>query len=145
MELVWWHWFVLGMVLIGVEMLTPTFFLLWFGLGALLVGAVVAVFPLGFAAQVLGWAVASVLMTGVWLKFFRNPDRTRAGQAKEGVLGVTGLVTRAIPEMGQGEMLFQRPVLGSDRWPAVADLPIAAGEKARIVDVLGQTLKVEKL
>lgn len=145
MELVWWHWVVLGMVLIGIEMLTPTFFLMWFGLGALLMGAVVAVLPLGFTAQVLGWAVASLLMTGVWLKFFKNPDRTHAGQAKEGVLGVTGLVTRAIPEMGEGEMMFQRPVLGSDRWPVVADTPIAAGEKARIVDVLGQTLKVVKL
>ncbi|MCP5278946.1 MAG: NfeD family protein [Thiobacillus sp.] len=145
MELVWWHWVVLGMVLIGIEMLTPTFFLMWFGLGALLMGAVVAVLPLGFTAQVLGWAVASLLMTGVWLKFFKNPDRTHAGQAKEGVLGVTGLVTRAIPEMGEGEMMFQRPVLGSDRWPAVADAPIAAGEKAKIVDVLGQTLKVVKL
>lgn len=145
MELVWWHWVVLGMVLIGIEMLTPTFFLMWFGLGALLLGGVVAVLPLGFTAQVLGWAVASLLMTGVWLKYFKNPDRTHAGQAKEGVLGVTGLVTRAIPEMGEGEMLFQRPVLGSDRWPAVADAPIPAGEKAKIVDVLGQTLKVEKL
>lgn len=144
MELVWWHWAVLGMVLIGIEMLTPTFFLMWFGLGALMMGGVVAVLPLGFAAQVVGWAIASLAMTAVWLKYFKNPDRTHAGQAKEGVLGVTGLVTRAIPEMGEGEMLFQRPVLGADRWPAVADAPIAAGEKARIVDVLGQTLKVSK-
>jgi hypothetical protein len=145
MELVWWHWVVLGMVLIGIEMLTPTFFLMWFGLGALVVGGFVAVIPLGFAAQLLSWAVASLLMTGVWLRYFKNPDRSHAGQAKEGVLGVTGLVTRAIPDMGEGEMLFQRPVLGSDRWPAVADSPISAGQKARIVDVLGQTLKVEKL
>ena len=145
MELVWWHWVVLGMALIGIEMLTPTFFLMWFGLGALLMGAVVAVLPLGFTAQVLGWAFASLLMTAVWLRYFKNPDRTHAGQAKEGVLGVTGLVTRAIPEMGEGEMMFQRPVLGSDRWPVVADMPIAAGEKAKIVDVLGQTLKVAKI
>ena len=145
MELVWWHWLALGMVLIGIEMLTPTFFLMWFGLGALLMGALVAMLPLGFAAQVLGWAMASLVMTVVWMKFFKNPDRSHAGQAKEGVLGVTGLVTRAIPEMGEGEMLFQRPILGADRWPVVADMPIAAGEKARIVDVLGQTLKVTKL
>ena len=145
MELVWWHWVVLGMVLIGIEMLTPTFFLMWFGLGALLMGAVVAVLPLGFTAQVMGWAISSQVMTGVWLRYFKNPDRTRSGQAKEGVLGVTGLVTRAVPDMGQGEMLFQRPVLGADRWPVVADSPIAAGDKARIVDVLGQTLKVEKI
>ena len=145
MELLWWHWLVLGMVLIGIEMLTPTFFLMWFGLGAFLMGALVAVLSLGFAAQLMGWAVASLAMTGVWLKYFRNPDRTRSGQAKEGVLGVSGLVTRAIPDMGQGEMLFQRPVLGADRWPVVSDTPIPAGDKARIVDVLGQTLKVEKI
>ncbi|HNQ04341.1 MAG TPA: NfeD family protein [Thiobacillaceae bacterium] len=145
MELVWWHWLVLGMVLMGIEMLTPTFFLMWFGLGAVLVGLTVAVLPLDFTAQVLGWALASAAMTGVWLKFFRNPDRTHAGRAKEGVVGVAGLVSRAIPEMGQGEVLFQRPILGSDRWPAVADAPIPAGEKVRIVDVLGQTLRVERL
>lgn len=145
MDLQWWHWLVLGMVLMGIEMLTPTFFLMWFGLGAVLVGITVSLLPLDFTAQILTWTLASAAMTGIWLKSFRNPDRTRAGRAKAGVLGVTGLVTRAIPEMGQGEVLFQRPVLGSDRWPAVADSPIPMGEKVRIVDVLGQTLQVEKL
>ncbi|MFA5082986.1 MAG: NfeD family protein, partial [Hydrogenophilaceae bacterium] len=66
-------------------------------------------------------------------------------QAKEGVIGIAGLLTRPVTETGHGEILFQRPVLGSDRWPVVADAPIAAGEKARVVDVLGQTLKVEKM
>ncbi len=145
MDLQWWHWLVLGMLLMGIEMLTPTFFLMWFGLGAVLVGLTVTLLPLGFTAQILAWTLASAAMTGIWLKFFRNPDRTHAGRAKEGVLGVTGLVTRAIPEMGQGEVLFQRPVLGSDRWPVVADSPIPVGDKVRIVDVLGQTLQVEKL
>lgn len=145
MELEWWHWAALGMVLIGIEMLTPTFFLMWFGLGALLMAAVSALWPLGTAAQLLGWAIASLVMTGIWLRFFKNPDRSHAGQAKEGVLGLTGMVSRAIPELGEGEIMFQRPVLGADRWPAVADTPIAAGERARIVDVLGQTLKVSRI
>jgi membrane protein implicated in regulation of membrane protease activity len=145
MELLWWHWVVLGLVLMAAEMLTPTFFLMWFGLGALLTGIVVAMLPLGFAGQILLFVLASTLMTASWLKFFKNPNRTSSGQSKEGVLGVTGLVTRAIPEMGSGELLFQRPVLGSDRWPAVSDQPIASGEKAKIIDVLGQTLKVEKV
>lgn len=145
MELVWWHWLVLGMVLVGLEMLVPTFFLLWFGLGAVITGVVVALLPMGFAVQFLLWALCSLAMMGIWLKWFKNPDRTRAGQAKEGVLGITGLVTRAVPEMGEGEILFQRPVLGADRWPAVADEAIPAGAKARVVDVLGQTLKVQKI
>lgn len=145
MEPLWWHWLVLGMVLVGIEMLTPTFFLLWFGLGALLTGLLVAVTPLGLTAQLLIWAATSLVMTFAWLKYFKNPDRTRAGQAKEGVLGSTGLVSKAITDLAEGEILFQRPVLGADRWPAVADAPIPAGVKARVVDVLGQTLKVERL
>ncbi len=145
MELAWWHWMVLGMVLVALEMLVPTFFLIWFGLGALLVGVVMLIAAPGFAIQIVMWSAASLIMMAAWLKWFRNPNRTRAGQAKEGVIGIAGLLTRPVTETERGEILFQRPVLGSDRWPVVADKPIASGEKAKVVDVLGQTLKVERL
>jgi inner membrane protein len=145
MELAWWHWLVLGMVLVGLEMTVPTFFLLWFGLGAFLVGVLVLFAEPGLAVQMLLWAVTSMAMMAVWLKWFKNPNRTRAGQAKEGVLGLTGLITRPVTEVSNGEIIFQRPVLGADRWPVVADAAIEAGVKARVVDVLGQTLKVEKI
>ncbi len=145
MELAWWHWLVLGMVLVGLEMTVPTFFLIWFGLGALLVGVAMLVTAPSFALQLVLWAVSSMAMMGIWLKWFKNPNRTRAGQAKEGVMGITGLMTRPITDTGNGEILFQRPVLGADRWPVVADAPIEAGVKAKVVDVLGQTLKVEKV
>ena len=145
MELAWWHWMVLGMALIALEMLVSTFFVMWFGMGALLVGLLMLFAAPGFAVQMVLWAILSVVMTLVWLRFFKNPDRTRLGQAKEGVKGVAGLMTKPVTETGVGEIMFQRPVLGADRWPAVADEPIAAGERARIVDVLGQTLKIEKI
>lgn len=145
MELLWWHWFVLGLILIALEILTPTFFLIWFGLGALLVGIVAWLAPMGLAAQLLIWSASSLVMMGVWMKYFRNPADTRPGQAKESVLGTTGLVTRAVDEMSQGEIMFQRPVMGADRWPVIADMPIEAGKRARVVDVLGQILKVEQI
>lgn len=145
MELAWWHWMALGMVLAVLEMLVPTFFLIWFGMGAFLVGVLMLFAAPGFATQMVLWAILSVFMTGAWFRYFKNPDRTRYGQAKEGVKGVTGLMTKPVTETEAGEMMFQRPVLGADRWPVVADEPIAAGERARVVDVLGQTLKVEKL
>ena len=145
MELVWWHWLVLGLLLVGMEMLIPTFFLIWFGLGALLVGVVTLVAVPGLAVQLVLWAVASLAMMGAWLKWFKNPNRTRAGQAKAGVIGLAGLMTRPVTETEPGEILFQRPVLGADRWPVVADAPIPQGVKAKVVDVLGQTLKVEQL
>lgn len=145
MELAWWHWLVLGMVLVGLEMTVPTFFLMWFGLGAILVGVVMLIAAPGFAVQFVLWAASSMAMMGIWLKWFKNPDRTRAGQAKEGVIGIAGLMTRPVTETENGEILFQRPVLGADRWPVVADAPVEAGAKAKVVDVLGQTLKVQKI
>lgn len=145
MELAWWHWMVMGLALITLEMLVATFFVMWFGMGALLVGLIMLVAAPGFAVQMVLWAIFSVAMTLVWLRYFKNPDRTRLGQAKEGVKGVVGLMTKQVTETEVGEIMFQRPVLGADRWPAVADEPIAAGERARIVDVLGQTLKIEKI
>lgn len=145
MELMWWHWVALGLGLIALEMFISTFFIMWIGLGALITGLVSFMLPLSFTAQILLWTVASAAMVVVWMKYFKSPDRTHAGQAKEGVLGITGLITRPVTETAEGEILFQRPVLGADRWPVVADAPIAAGERARIVDVLGQTLKVTQL
>lgn len=145
MDLMWWHWVALGLGLIALEMFVSTFFLLWFGLGALITGLAAVLLPLSLTGQMLLWTLASAAMVAVWLKYFKAPDRTHSGQAKEGVLGITGLVTRPVTDTGEGEILFQRPVLGADRWPVVADTPIAAGERARVVDVLGQTLKVSKI
>lgn len=145
MEWLWWHWVVLGLGLIALEMLVPAFYLMWLGLGALLTGLAAALLPLGFTGQWVVWSLSSALMAGIWMKFFRNPDRTQAGQAAGGALGMVGLVTRPVDDLSQGEILFQRPVLGSDRWPVVADRAIASGVKARVVDVLGQTLKVEQI
>ena len=56
----------------------------------------------------------------------------------------TGLIVKEVSEMHKGEIRFQKPILGSETWPVIADETIPAGERARIVDVIGQTLKVSK-
>ena len=38
MDFEWWHWIVLGIALVIAELAVPAFFVIWFGLGALLVG-----------------------------------------------------------------------------------------------------------
>ena len=39
--MIWWYWMLLGLVLLGVEMATPGgFYILFFGLAALIVGSV---------------------------------------------------------------------------------------------------------
>lgn len=144
MEIVWWHWIVLGLGLAMIELMVPSFFIIWFGLAALLVGLVVLVVPdLGFSAQIFIWTLLSIGMTALWFKIFRPGNKTRSGQA-DAALGEIGVLVRAIEPMGRGEVRFQKPVMGSDVWPCVADEAIAAGERVKVIAVDGQLLKVAK-
>ena len=97
MELAWWHWLVLGLGLGLLELLVPSFFIIWFGLGALLVGLAMMVLPeLSFTTQVALWTVASVAMTVLWFKVLRgDADKTRSGRADE-ALGEIGVLVRAV-------------------------------------------------
>lgn len=151
MTLLWWHWIVVGLGLALVELALFSFFVIWFALGAVLTGIALLVLPgLGFVAQMLIWTIASVAMTVVWFRYFRNASRTRAGQA-DVALGETGVLVRAIEPLGtagaasgRGEVRFQKPLLGADVWPCIADEAIAAGTRVKVVAVDGQLLKVSK-
>lgn len=149
MDLVWWHWMVLGLALGLLELAVPSFFIIWFGLGALLVGVALLAAPgIAFSGQVLLWTAASVAMTALWFKVFRREDgKTRSGQANE-ALGEIGILVRAVEPLGvssaRGEVRFQKPVMGSDVWPCLADEAIAAGDRVRVLAVDGQLLKVGK-
>jgi membrane protein implicated in regulation of membrane protease activity len=149
MELVWWHWMVIGLALVVMELAVFSFFVIWFGLGALLVGVGMLVVPdMAFSTQMLLWTAASVAMTVLWFTVLRKRgDKTRSGQADE-VLGEIGVLVRAVEPLGvasvRGEVRFQKPILGSDVWPCLADESIAAGERVRVLAVDGQLLKVGK-
>ena len=60
MHLEWWAWIVGGIALIVAELAIPSFFVIWFGLGALLVGLLMLVLPeLSLTAQLATWTAAS--------------------------------------------------------------------------------------
>jgi len=149
MELAWWHWMVLGLGLGLLELVVASFFVIWFGLGALLVGVTMLAIPdMAFSAQILLWTAASIAMTVLWFRVLRkDAGRTRSGQADE-ALGEIGVLVRAVEPLGiesaRGEVRFQKPVMGSDVWPCLADEAIAAGERVRVLAVDGQILKVGK-
>ena len=72
MIMVWWHWLVIGLLLLGLELLFPSFPMVWFGLGGLLTGLVVIFLP-GFPplVQAAFWIVTSVLFTLLWRKYLK--------------------------------------------------------------------------
>ncbi|HLO61573.1 MAG TPA: NfeD family protein [Azonexus sp.] len=146
MQLAWWAWIVIGIVLIVAELAVPSFFLIWFGLGALLVGLLMLVLPaLSLTAQLAIWTAASLAMVVLWFRVFKPGfHKTRIGTAAGEAIGEIGLLVSAVAPFQRGKVRFQRPVLGSDEWVCVADGPIAAGERVRVVAVEGSFLTVSK-
>jgi inner membrane protein len=147
MDFQWWHWIVLGFALVIAELAVPAFFIIWFGLGALLVGLALLVLPdIGLTAQVAMWVVASLGMVVAWFRIFRRDDhKTRIGQSDGDTIGEIGLMAKAAAPFERGRVRFQKPLLGSEEWECVVDEAIAAGERVRVVSVEGSFLKVQKV
>jgi len=146
MNILWWHWLIMGLVLIGLELIIPSFTIVWFGLGALLVGIIVAIVPtFPLAAQILTWTIVSAALTAAWFRFFKPRSRTFSGSSKDAVIGESGLVIRAAGQYEKGRIKFQLPLLGADEWPCIADEPLQVGDRVRVVEVEGHALKVEKI
>lgn len=143
----WWHWIVGGIALMLAELAIPSFFIIWFGLGGLLVGLLMLIFPeLSPTTQLATWTLASLAMVVLWFRVFKqNLHKTRVGMADGEVLGEIGLLVSAVAPFARGKVRFQRPVLGSEEWVCLADSEIAAGERVRVVAIEGSFVKVTKV
>ena len=142
----WWHWEIVGVGLVLLELVIPAFFVIWFGLGALLVGLLLLAVPdLSLPTQIVAWTAASVAMAVLWFKVFkRSQHKTLIGTAAGEVIGEIGLLVSAVAPFERGKVRFQRPVLGAEEWTCMAESPIAAGERVRVVSVEGSFVKVAK-
>ena len=146
MSIEWWHWMVVGVVLVLMELAIPAFFVIWFGLGALVVGLIMIIAPsIPLGGQISIWIAASIAFIALWVKVFRaHVHRTRVGLSTGQFAGEVGLVTREIRPFQKGQIRFQKPILGAEAWDAIADEEISPGERVHVLDVEGQILRVVK-
>lgn len=56
-----WNWFIIGGVLLVLEVLLPGTFMLWLGLAAIATGVIALILPLGWQVQVVVFAILSVV------------------------------------------------------------------------------------
>ncbi|MCE1182472.1 MAG: NfeD family protein [Rhodocyclales bacterium] len=141
----WWYWIVGGIALIIAELVIPSFFIVWFGLGALLVGLLSLLLDLSLNAQLFTWTISSIGMVVLWFRVFKQSFvKTRSGTADGEVIGEIGLLVAAVAPFERGKVRFQRPVLGSEEWVCLADAAIAAGERVKVTAIEGSFVKVSK-
>ena len=143
----YWHWLIFGMLLILSELFIPNFTIVWFGLAAIAVSGLMLLIPaVSFTWQLFTWAIASCVMTFLWFKFIKPQmvDRTKAGIAREALIGQSGLVIKTPVDGRNGIMRFNVPLLGSDEWSFFCDAPVKTGERVVVSDISGNTLIVLK-
>ena len=135
-----WHWWVLGVVLLGAEMLAPGVFLLWMGIAAGATGVVVLVAPeMDWRYQFLLFAVlavASVIAARIYLK--RRPietDRPELNRRGQQYVGRTFTLAEAL-ENGRGRLHVD------DTMWRVSGPDIPAGRQVEVVGVDGVLLQV---
>lgn len=139
--MIWWLWLVLGLALVGVEMLTPGgFFVIFFGAAAILVGVLAGLDAAGPAwLQWLLFSALSVLSLGL----FRKPlmRRFRLGDATspraEELVGEACVVVEPPGEQGFGKV-----ELRGTTWTArtAGTVPLTKGQRCKVERVDGLTL-----
>ena len=146
-QMLYWHWLVLGLLLVVGEIFIPSFTILWFGLGALVVGLIELLIPMSLSVQILLWTLSSVVFTLVWFKIIKvkMAQGNRGEEARNDAIGASGLVTKLPTQRTQGRIRFSTPVMDSDEWEFSCDSVVELGDRLHIKEVSGDFLVVTKL
>ncbi|WP_262028629.1 NfeD family protein [Microvirga sp. Mcv34] len=136
-----WAWIILGVVLIGIELLAPGSFFLWLGLAAIATGMLDALLGLSWQAAGLLFALLSVgtVILGRYVtRSKKQPEAEAAPLNQRGQALVGRVFTLETPiKDGEGRIRVDDSswrVTGADRF---------AGAKVRVVRIEGSTLVVD--
>lgn len=140
-HIIYWHWLILAVILIILEILIPGGYFLWMGVSAAAVGGVMFVFPETFAlVQVLIFAVLSVTTVMLYKSYQKNnpvvTDEPALNRRGEQYIGRIFTLTEPIVN-GVGKIKVD-----DSSWK-INGANAEAGTRVRIVAVDGATFKVE--
>lgn len=65
-----WNWVIAGLVLLGLELLAPGYFLLWFGVAALITGAFAFFTDFGWQVDVLVFVALAVILAVIARRYY---------------------------------------------------------------------------
>lgn len=140
-----WHWAAFGLLLLALEMLSPSgFVLLWFGMSAIVVGLVMTFMHIGWDVQFALWGGLSILIASIW--YFSRvrggalepEDKVSLNRRAELYVGQS-FILDAPTQAGRGALR-----IGDSIWRAEThegDLP--SGTRVTVVSVAGNLLYIK--
>lgn len=141
--MIWWYWLLLGLVLLGAEMMTPGgFYILFFGLAALMVGAI------AWLDLVQGDSTQWLLFSGLAVAFlllFRGPllARINAAEVKHpDVDSMLGEIATPVDTLAAGAV--GKVELRGTTWSArnTGLTPLIKGQRSKVTGMDGLTLLI---
>ena len=136
-----WHWWILAVALVIIEILLPSFFALWLAIAAALTGLVLLLFPaLGWEWQLLVFALFSVISIIAWRRYYQKhpikTDEPMLNRRGEGYVGRELTLSQPIVD-GIGKIR-----LDDSTWKIQGpDCP--AGSKVRIIALNNVVFTIE--
>ncbi len=140
-EIIYWHWLILAVVMIILEILIPGAYFLWMGISAIFIGGLMYIFPeMAFLIQILIFAILSVIAVMMYRSYRKkNPlvtDEPTLNRRGEKYIGQSFTLKEPIVN-GVGKIKVD-----DSTWK-IKGFDIDAGETVRVVAVEGTTLIVE--
>lgn len=140
--MIWWYWIFLGLALAGAEIVSPGgFYLLFFGIAAVIVGALVGMEVV--QADWLQWLLFSMLAV-LSLLVLRSPlIRLTQGQPPQVMDSMVGESAILLEELQPGHT--GKAELRGSTWSArnVGAVPLLSGQRVTVMKVDGLMLLVK--
>ena len=134
-----WNWFIVGGLLLALEVLVPGTFMLWLGLAAIATGVIGLIITMGWQAQVVVFAILSVISVLLGGRFYptvvTETDKPFLNRRADAFVGRVFTLDEPIVG-GSG-----RVRIDDTTW-RVTGPDCAAGSKVRVEKADGATLVV---
>lgn len=142
LELVFWHWWALAVVLLIVELLAPGMFFLWMGESAFIVGGILWFFPtMKVEYQVILFSILSVVSIVAFRYYLKrypiHTDRPLLNRRTAQYVGRMFTLEEAIVN-GRGKIRVD-----DSTWRVEGE-DCEAGVRVQVVEAEGVILKVKK-
>ncbi len=143
MQMEYWHWLVLGLVLLILEMFAPGAILLWFGVAGLVVGVLQLIFGdlLGPQLQWLLFSIFSIVSIVAWKSYAKKnkidvrDENDTLNQRGKALIGKEFVLSEAIIN-GVG-----KAKVGDTHWRVIgADMAVES--RVKVIGFEGASLKV---
>ena len=136
----WWVWVILGFVLLAAEMVSAGLFLMFFGIGGIVVGALVRFHVIEAAwMQWLAFSVVSLGSMALLRKPLQHRLKINVRKDQDTMLGERAVATEEIAPGATG-----KAELRGSTWQArnLGDAPVKSGQGCKVEKVEGITLLV---